>query len=1185
MFTERAQNLIDQAQEDALSKGKKFLDSWSLVAALGSDSEGSVRLAECLTQGDVDKLRSIAPELESFSDKKDSLEFDELLRSIIKTAYELASVDGVPDRMHPGFINVQHLSCAVAMSEKACKDLFDGLPPLGKERALKLLSDWSAIKEIDGSIGSLVNTLRDMRYRLLENIFGQDHAVHAFIEGLYNAEITASIDTERRKPSAVFVFAGPPGVGKTYMAELSSSFLGRPFKRFDMTGYSDHQMHNQLVGFARSYQGAHPGLLTDFVAKNPTAILLFDEIEKAHLNTIQLFYQILDAGRLEDKFNEEEVSFRDTIIIFTTNAGSSLYDNPNRAGIGVADTGYHSRTILSALEQEKNPTTGQPVFPPAICSRLGQGYPVMFNYLGINELIRISNAELNRTSNLLEKKYLKRFTFDSLLPISLVFRAGGQADARELCAETEKFVKNELFKFGALYSAERANDAFDEFDRVHFALEMEANTVHQSVRELYAMVEKPKILLIAGEKFARLCREHVPEVQWYFAGTKEETVAILASHEVDLILLDLWLPDVELEEGTTGENNLNLGKTLSQDLDYTPLSARALTRGREILRKIHDSYPDNPVYLLSFESEISSHPQEGVRTATLVMDASKSWDEVSLSDVSEISPELSVDEELFLACVRSGGARGLIDTDFKDDQHAEWSDRRDRFASQLISIAERVYREAKAHWLARQRKVLSFETAVDLDRPGKLLTIRLRDFRLSRAVEASDASEMVDDVQRPVTRFDDVIGAAAAKKSLGFVVDWLNKPGYFSTLGVRPPKGVLLTGPPGTGKTMLARAVAGESDCSFLEKSATSFVTIWQGSGPQNVRDLFARARRYAPAIVFIDEIDAIGVSRMGGAGGGRAAEETLNALLTEMEGFTEDRHRPVIVLAATNLAERLDPALRRRFDRIIEVERPDRDARLAFLNKMLPEGKSNVVSRETIKRLAGQAAGMVLADLERVIQEAAVSAAQANKNLDNAILEEAFEKMRMGEAKKTLNQDTLKRVAYHEAGHTLIAWLGGNLPVQVTVVGRGGSAGYMEMAYDEDQAIMTKPEIEQRIRETMGGRASELHFYGAEAGLSSGVAGDLKQATAWALRMVREYGMDENFGYLSLADQFSTSHNGGPLAERAALAAEAIVKRELEKACLAIKNNSIKLERLVEVLVEKNRLVKEEIEEILKES
>ncbi len=381
---------------------------------------------------------------------------------------------------------------------------------------------------------------------------------------------------------------------------------------------------------------------------------------------------------------------------------------------------------------------------------------------------------------------------------------------------------------------------------------------------------------------------------------------------------------------------------------------------------------------------------------------------------------------------------------------------------------------------------------------------------------------------------------------------------------------------------MLARAVAGESDCAFLEKTATAFVIVWQGSGPQNVRDLFARARRYAPAIIFIDEIDAVATKRTGGPGGGRAAEETLNAMLTEMDGFATDRRGPVIVLAATNLADRLDEALRRRFDQVIEVDRPDREARLDYLKKAWPPEREEKITEETLKRIAGQAAGMNVADLERVVQEAAVTAAREKKPLDNLALESAFEKIRMGAAVKQSDPATLERIARHEAGHALIAWLGGKPPVQLTIVGRGGAAGYMEREQNEDQVIITKPEIEQQIREALGGRATELLFYGPEEGLSSGVTGDLRQATGWAMRMVQEYGMDEDFGLISLAGDHYQEQASGPLAERMVAAAEKIVRGQHEQACELVKKHRSALERLSLALLEKNRLVREEIVKIL---
>jgi ATP-dependent metalloprotease FtsH len=1165
MFIDKAQAIIDLAKDCAFARLKEVLDIESLLAAVGSDAEAGVRFAECLTNGDVPKLRAKCPDLGQPAPCPGKLDLAESFHEIIVTAAELASGDGVPHRIHPGLIDVPHLVCSIAISREACR-LLGNVPPLSYDDALRILASWYDEAESSISIADLVSKLRGLRAELLTKVFGQDHAINTFIEGLYNSEVTAAADKERRRPSAVFVFAGPPGVGKTYMTELCASFLGRPFKRFDMTGYSDHQAQSQLVGFAPSYKDAHAGLLTGFVEKNPNAILLFDEIEKAHLNTIQLFYQILDAGRLEDKFTEHDVNFRDVIIIFTTNAGRSLYDNPNKIGISAANSSYHKRTIMSALENEKNATTGQPAFPQPICSRLSQGYPVLFNHLGINELERVCAAEITRVESLLERQYYKHINHSSLLPISLVLREGGNVDARQLRAEAEKFIKQELFKYSSLYTEDRLEDAFEKFDKIRFELKETAKDQDPIIQNLFHSTEKPKILLVSNNQFVSLCLEHIPEIQWISASSANEVIDMVSTEDIDMVLLDIWIRrDMSLSLShlslTDSDSHHSTG-TIDQEMDFIPLSARALDEGREILRKIHERSPQTPVYLLSFADAL--------------------MEEQDSSLFESQQKRRPIDDELFLACVRAGGARGLVPTSFSGIDSADWNKHRKQFTDSLLEISHHLYLEKKAHSLAKERKVLSFETAAELNKEKRQLTIRIRNLSLARAIDALDAGEMVDDIERPNVRFEDVYGAKSAKESLQFVIDWLRNPKKYSAMGIRPPKGILLTGPPGTGKTMLARAVAGESDCAFIEKSASSFVTVWQGSGPQNVRNLFERARRYAPAVIFIDEIDAIGVSRSGGTGAGRSQEEALNAMLTEMDGFRSQTQFPVIVLAATNLAESLDDALKRRFDRSIDVDKPDKESRLKYLENNILKRKNSEVTKKTIDRLAGQTAGQTIADIERIIHSAAIMAAQSGIVITDAILEEAFEKFRMGEARETPDKDTLKRVARHESGHTLIAWLGNNPPVQVTIVGRANAGGFMERVADENRMIYTKADIEQQICEAMGGRAAEILYYGKEGGLSTGVSGDLKNATHWASRMVREFGMDDKFGQVALQGHSSRSAQDGPLTLKVTSAVEKIVAHQLEQAIRILTENREYLDKLSTELLEKNRLTKHELELML---
>jgi cell division protease FtsH len=360
--------------------------------------------------------------------------------------------------------------------------------------------------------------------------------------------------------------------------------------------------------------------------------------------------------------------------------------------------------------------------------------------------------------------------------------------------------------------------------------------------------------------------------------------------------------------------------------------------------------------------------------------------------------------------------------------------------------------------------------------------------------------------------------------------------------------------------------------------SGTDFVTIWQGSGPQNVRNLFSRARRYAPAVLFIDEIDAIGKKRMGSMGVGHAEESTLNALLTEIDGFGGPTMRPVILLAATNLADQLDEALLRRFDRVIEVQPPDRKARTGFLKRELQNRKLAQISDTVIEKIAGRSAGMTIANLRHVLNEAAVMAVRQASPLTDQILEEAFEKIRMGEASNTPDEHTLERIARHESGHALVGWVFGNKPVQVTIVGRGNAGGYVEREAEEEKIIYTRKELEQMICQAMGGRAAELLYYGDDEGFSTGVASDLKNATLWAERMIREFGMSPDIGQLYVDPR---NLGDGPMAAKIGDATERVIHAQLDKAQDILKSHRSYLDNISKQLLTKNRLERSDLEKI----
>jgi cell division protease FtsH len=366
--------------------------------------------------------------------------------------------------------------------------------------------------------------------------------------------------------------------------------------------------------------------------------------------------------------------------------------------------------------------------------------------------------------------------------------------------------------------------------------------------------------------------------------------------------------------------------------------------------------------------------------------------------------------------------------------------------------------------------------------------------------------------QVPV-RFDDVAGLKAAKQDLGEIVEFLKDPKGIQKLGAKVPRGVLLVGPPGTGKTLLARAVAGEAGVPFFSITASEFIELFVGVGASRVRSLFEEAKKIAPSIVFIDEIDAVGRTRGTGFGGGHdEREQTLNQLLSEMDGFVQSEL--IIVLAATNRPDVLDPALLRpgRFDRRIVVDRPERSARRAILavhsrNKPLDQDVN-------LDSVADNTPGFSGADLANLVNEAALSATRRHADKISAYdFTEAYDKIVLGDLRESvLDADEKHRVAVHESGHALLAhFTEGAEPLErVSILPRGMALGVTHQTPPVDKHIMTLPELNARLRTLMGGHAAELVVFGAP---SSGAENDLKTATDLALKMVAHYGMSESVG------------------------------------------------------------------------
>ena len=438
--------------------------------------------------------------------------------------------------------------------------------------------------------------------------------------------------------------------------------------------------------------------------------------------------------------------------------------------------------------------------------------------------------------------------------------------------------------------------------------------------------------------------------------------------------------------------------------------------------------------------------------------------------------------------------------------------------------------------------------------------------------------------------FSDVAGEDEAKESLAEIVDYLHNPKKYSDVGASMPKGVLLVGPPGTGKTMLAKAVAGEANVPFFSMSGSEFVEMFVGMGASKVRDLFSQAKEKAPCIVFIDEIDAIGKKRDGQLSSNDEREQTLNQLLTEMDGFQENIG--VIILAATNRPETLDPALTRpgRFDRRVPVELPDLAGREAILKVHAKKIKTaDDVNFHTIARMASGASG---AELANIINEAALRAVRNNRTVvTEADLEESIETVIAGYQKKNavLSDDEKKVVAYHEIGHALVAAMQSHsAPVQkITIIPRtSGALGYTMQVDQGDKYLLTKQELENKIATFTGGRAAEELVFGE---VTTGASNDIEQATKLARAMIARYGMSDDFDMVAL-ETVSNQYLGGD----ASLACSAdtqneidrkvveLVKCQHEKASKILADNRAKLDELAKYLYEKETITGEEFMSIL---
>lgn len=859
--------------------------------------------------------------------------------------------------------------------------------------------------------------VKDMGDALKRAIKGQRYAIYSFQEAIFEA-LTVK-DDQHKGPLISVVLSGLPGVGKTQLVQAVSEYLKLPYRRFNMSSYSDKEesLFN-FKGINESYKSARRGDVTQFVDENPNAIILFDEVDKAHTNVLNCLLQILDEGMLEDGYTREKVSFKNCIVVMTTNVGAELFQDP---------TIYNYATlakdkILRALSKETNPVTGYPCFSNALVSRFGQGRIIPFNRLDGQTLCEIAEGRAQRLIDTFTKRYpdvtLKCDVKE--LAKTLLLEKGNNADARNMTGEVEHFFGSNLFDVMQKY-AENGKD-FAKLGSVEFTFDH--SDCDPRIQEMFHCTKCHKVAVYCAEDERELFKAH-EGVEFTFVDFKDKVNSL--EFDGAIVSGDLQKNERAMEYF----RHIKLGDCLPVHVFTTD------KRIDEIDMKIYYCEGAESVYI----------PKEGGKF--------EAW----LDDIVQ----------------KLGFAQALVDL-------------------------------ARANLVVKNDTFCSFVEGRNTSR----LCVKTVNYHLERAVYAEDEDSVMAMHEIPSTRLSDVIGIDKVVEEVRDLIDLFANYKECIRKGIRLPRGVLLHGTSGVGKTLLARAIAGECGLPFIHRNAANFFDKYVGGTQENIRKAFAQARRYAPCVIFIDEIDAIG-KRRGHNLSSDVSDLAQNVFLSEIDGFTHDDSKPVFVIAATNFSTDddgvLDKAFIRRFDRRIQLVVPNAKGRLDLLHYFLGKHKHEI-SDDALQTLVERSHGKSPADLEQVVEFAVRQARGGEIQLSD--LEEAFERISNGD-KREWSAEYVKKTSYHEAGHAVLSCVTGNIPAYVTNVSRGTHGGYMQFESSEGVCEYTRQELLDKMCVCFAGRAAERLVYG-DKGLTTGASSDLQQARQVATAIFKDYGMDDAF-------------------------------------------------------------------------
>ncbi|KHT63551.1 hypothetical protein RJ45_11410 [Photobacterium gaetbulicola] len=911
--------------------------------------------------------------------------------------------------------------------------------------------------------------------RLNETVIGQHKAVEDVARGYVTSCIEQSVG-----PRFIYTFAGPSGVGKTFLAEQLKGSLneldhaGYDFNVFNMELCADHQDDKKLFGSGIQFADASMGMLTSCVRAQPRQILLFDEIEKAHPRVIQSLLTVLDSGKVKDNTSQEVVDFSQSIVIFTTNLGHELIEmNPQDREICIFDVlktsrdNVHDKTLL-----------------PEFVNRLAKGASVYFNALLPHHFIKMVERQIAESESVpSDIEYIWPETFPGFLLKSVA----SNLSVRSVKARLAKF-KSDILDKSLPYLSE------DDFSAT---LNISVEQQHEQ-RLNVTLVDDCSAVF---DKLNKLGSEH----QINRANTLDTLTLSQLGVGSDVLLIKL---DLLVEMGL--------------DLKYIHTELKLDKR--------------IPIFTFSSNSKLAdwSLPYE----------------------CCDIRCHFSLNERL------------------NEEDLAEMYSTLSYYSSGELALSKM---KRRGEQLDYRIKVMPTSEKLDI-------------CFVPLAVKQSIASEDLREgelFQRelPKTKMDEVIGLDRAKWKLNKAIGWLNNPDLLQRAGVKMPSGYLFSGPPGNGKTLLAKAVAGESELPFFSVSASELVCSYAGGTAKNIRRLFAMARKYAPAIIYLDEIDAIAGKRKNGTSQDKEWSLAVNTLLVEMDGF-EVGESPVFVIASTNHPDLLDDAVLRpgRFDEVIECDLPDSKARRVFFERFV-ESHQVETTGAMIDSFVASTSGMSAADIDQTLRETLYRTVVENQPLSVKAMSEALIEVCYGKASDTVRLDASEkqRIAYHEAGHLLVSHL--LLPEKnidfVTIEPRNQKLGFVAIRARDEYKSQSTRSIKHQLEVLLAGRAAEKALFVDEQAVSCGASNDIAEATKLARYAVYQAGLDTCIGPVNV-EVLSGGSAGCEVDKKAQEAVSQWLNEAQDNVSRRISDNRAKLDFIASQLIDKESLNAPEIRALL---